>query len=134
MNKKIILVSALGLLLVGCGKESTTAVNSKNGNTENQAVEQKEEMPDYTITDVAEERDEFSLYVTGIVKNNTDKDLSYLSVTIPMKDSDGNKTGDAIDNVNNIGPGETWKFKAIYLGDDHENVVWNPEDIVVEGF
>lgn len=134
MNKKIILVSALGLLLVGCGKESTTAVNSKNGNTENQAVEQKEEMPDYTITDVAEERDEFSLYVTGIVKNNTDKDLSYLSVTIPMKDSDGNKTGDAIDNVNNIGPGETWKFKAIYLGDDHENVVWNAEDIVVEGF
>lgn len=134
MNKKIILVSALGLLLVGCGKESTTAVNSKNGNTENQAVEQTEEMPDYTITDVAEERDEFSLYVTGIVKNNTDKDLSYLSVTIPMKDSDGNKTGDAIDNVNNIGPGETWKFKAIYLGDDHENVVWNAEDIVVEGF
>lgn len=134
MNKKIILVSALGLLLVGCGKESTTAVNTKNGNTENQAVEQKEEMPDYTITDVAEEKDEFSLYVTGIVKNNTDKDLSYLSVTIPMKDSDGNKTGDAIDNVNNIGPGETWKFKAIYLGDDHENVVWNAEDIVVEGF
>ena len=134
MNKKIILLSALGLLLVGCGKESTTAVNSKNGNTENQAVEQKEEMPDYTITDVAEERDEFSLYVTGIVKNNTDKDLSYISVTVPMKDSDGNKTGDAIDNVNNIGPGETWKFKAIYLGDDHENVVWNAEDIVVEGF
>ena len=57
--------------------------------------------------------DEFALYIEGTVTNNSGRDLEYMQILIPTYDSEGNKVGSALANVNNLGDGETWKFKAM---------------------
>mgnify|MGYP006382278131 CR=1 FL=1 len=59
--------------------------------------------------------DEFALYIEGTVTNNSGRDLTYVQILIPTYDADGNKVGDAMDNINNLKDGETWKFKAMDL-------------------
>lgn len=59
----------------------------------------------------------FATYISGVVRNNTDKKYSYLQITFDLFDKDDNKVGTALANVNNIGPGEKWKFEAMALED-----------------
>lgn len=54
-------------------------------------------------------------YIEGTLKNNNEKDYSYLQIEFTCYDNDGNNIGTAIANANNIGAGETWKFKAMGL-------------------
>lgn len=75
------------------------------------------QMPDLELVDnaVGEERDNFSLYLTGTVRNNRDKDYSYTQITFNLYDAEGNQIGTAVDNINNFKAGGTWKFKAMAL-------------------
>ena len=57
-------------------------------------------------------------YVTGKVKNNTDKALRYVSVRVPIYDGQGNKIEDAMSNMADLAPNATWKFKAYVMTDD----------------
>lgn len=59
----------------------------------------------------------FSSYISGVIKNNTDKKYSYVQITFALFDKDGNKVGTALANVNSLDAGETWKFEAIALKD-----------------
>lgn len=54
----------------------------------------------------------YSAKITGIAKNITKKDFSYVSVEFAVYDASGNNLGTAIDNVNNILAGDTWRFEA----------------------
>ena len=62
------------------------------------------------------------LTVTGIAKNTRNRELSYAQVDVKFYDNDGNVIGNSLDNINNLGAGETWKFKVMYLGTDSYNV------------
>lgn len=131
----IVIVVLLALGVIG---------NAMNGgkNSNNVAVESSADSPSdeaapaakYEISDVNVESDGFASYVTGIIKNNTDSDRTYVQVTFPCYDKDGNKLGDAIDNVNDLGAGKTWKFKAMYLGESVEGMTFDLENAKVEGF
>lgn len=68
--------------------------------------------------EVSTEYDGFYTYITGIIKNNTDKDKSYVQVTFNLYDSSGNLVDAAVDNITNLAAGGTWKFKAIELAED----------------
>lgn len=59
--------------------------------------------------------DEFAFYIEGTLV--VDKDCTYAQISIPCYDSEGNRVDVALDNVNNLSKGESWKFKAICLGD-----------------
>ena len=65
------------------------------------------------VGDTVAEADQFALYISGTIKNNTNRKYSYAQVTFGVYDKDGNKVDTALDNINNLGPGETWSFKAI---------------------
>lgn len=56
-------------------------------------------------------------YITGVVKNNTDKKYSYVQITFKLYDADGAKVGEALANTNNLEPGEKWKFNAMGMTD-----------------
>lgn len=58
-------------------------------------------------------------YVTGTVKNNTDKKYGYAQVEINLYDSAGAQIGSTLANTNNLEAKGTWKFKAPVL---HEGV------------
>ncbi len=54
-------------------------------------------------------------YIEGEIKNNTDKTYSYVQVTFNLYDASGAQLGTAVDNINNLEPNATWKYKAIGL-------------------
>ncbi|WP_432766945.1 FxLYD domain-containing protein [Thermoclostridium caenicola] len=61
---------------------------------------QKERKPDFEIIgDLSAEYDGFALYITGTIKNNKGRTLSYAQVTINLYDADGNQVGTALDNI-----------------------------------
>lgn len=51
--------------------------------------------------------------INGIIQNKTKSDYSYVSVEFSLYDASGNNLGTAMDNMNNLGAGESWSFKAV---------------------
>lgn len=127
----IVVLFALGIIgnALGGNNNNDVAVKSDANASAEEAAPAK-----YEISDVNVESDQFASYVTGVIKNNTDSDRSYVQVTFPCYDKDGNKLGDAMDNVQDLGAGKTWKFKAMYLGENAEGMTFDLENAKVEGF
>ena len=64
--------------------------------------------------------DEYGMSYTieGTIKNNTNKQYSYVQVTFNLYDADGAQIGTAFTNINNLEANGLWKFKALgALGD-----------------
>jgi len=79
--------------------------------------------PKFEITsDITVEKDAYWYYLEGIVKNNTNDDYSYVQITFILYDAEGNTIGSAVGNINGLKSGSTWKFKAIGLIDDPDEV------------
>ena len=142
MKKVLIALLAAGLL-TACGSEPTTSTEKKE---EAPAVEEQTETPaeeteepqeeakaDYEITDLAVDESDYMPKATGILKNNSGKDLSYVQITFAVKDADGNKLGDALANVNNLKAGDTWKFEAMSFSTDEGQII-DLDDYEVEGY
>lgn len=53
------------------------------------------------------------VYISGTIRNNTEKKYSYVIVEINLYDASGSQIGSTSDTVENLMPGDTWKFKAI---------------------
>lgn len=90
---------------------SNTAKKSKKSKKVKQ--EQKENLEIISHDSIAED---YSRYVVGKIKNNTDKTYSYVQVEINLYNGDA-QVGSTMDNVNNLEPGQTWEFKAIITDD-----------------
>lgn len=63
-----------------------------------------------------------NLYVVGTAKNVGDKTLSYAQIDVKFYDNDGALLQTMLDNIRDLGPGETWKFKVIYPDIDTQDV------------
>jgi len=60
--------------------------------------------------------DEYRIqYIVGTIVNTGRWTYSYVQVEINLYDAQGNLVGSTLDNVNNLGPGGRWKFKAVIL-------------------
>ena len=71
----------------------------------------------------------YDVEVNGTIKNNTSRDYSYVSVTFSIYDAQGNNLGTVIDNMNNLGAGETWRFSASLLYTDTKPVSYKLKEI-----
>ena len=60
---------------------------------------------------------DYGHYIIGSIKNNTSYKYSYAQVTFILLDKDNNQVGTAMDNINDLEPGATWKFKALIFDD-----------------
>ncbi|MGA1999026.1 MAG: FxLYD domain-containing protein [Terriglobales bacterium] len=54
-----------------------------------------------------------SVYISGIVTNQLDKQYSYVEVDYNLYDDHGVQIGTAMTNVNNLEPFGKWRFKAV---------------------
>jgi len=63
-----------------------------------------------------------NLVIKGTAKNVSSSNLSYAEIKVKFYDAAGNLIDTSLDNINDLGPGETWKFEVMYLGMDTENV------------
>ena len=123
-----IVLAAIVLILI---IQQTTGNKKKDVEVKNST--QETQNAKYEVSELNIEKDSFSSYVTGVLKNNTDKEKSYVQITIPAYDANGNKVGDALANVNDLKPNSTWKFKAMYIGSE-KNVTFKTEELKVSGF
>ena len=122
-----IVLAAIVLILI---IQQTTDNKKKNVEVKNST--QETQKAKYEVSEINIEKDSFSSYVIGVLKNNTDKEKSYVQITIPAYDANGNKVGDALANVNDLKPNSTWKFKAMYIGSE-KNVTFKTEELKVSG-
>ena len=109
----LFVISAVGS--VSGDKKDNVSVSEKGNATQKTKETAKETKKEYEIENVDIEKDEFSTYVTGVLKNNGGK-KGYVQITVPCYDKDGAKLGDALANVNDIEANGKWKFKAMYMG------------------
>ena len=59
-----------------------------------------------------------SRYLSGILKNNVNKQFNYVSVQFNLYNDRDIQVGSTLDNINNLEPYGTWKFKALVLEDE----------------
>lgn len=76
-----------------------------------------DKMPDLELLDLDSKADDFLVYATGHVRNNTDRNYGYVQIQINELDQSGAIVGSTMANMNNLGPGETWSFKAPLTSD-----------------
>lgn len=60
---------------------------------------------------------EFDVSLVGQVENTGD-DLEYLEAVAKFYNGDGNVVATGLDNVRNVGSGETWQFEISYASTD----------------
>lgn len=76
----------------------------------------KRRKPDLEVSNVHSEMEEFGLwYVCGTVTNNTDRTYAYLQIEVNLYNDFDEQVGSTFDNVNNLEPGGTWKFRALVM-------------------
>ena len=96
----IVLMVIIPIFLTGCVDTYTTTTSTQEGGL--------------TLVSDKKTTDEYgTIYIEGEIKNNSDKTYSYAQVTFNLYDEDGAQLGSAMDNINNLEPNGTWKYKAM---------------------
>lgn len=97
------------ILIIGiAGAGSNNSLTTPSSLLETQQTQEK-----FSLIDSEGSHDGFAYYVTGSIKNNTDKEYSYVQVTFNLYDAEGAQIGTAMANINNLEANGIWKFKAI---------------------
>lgn len=81
------------------------------------------------VGDIAFEDDGLACYLSGTLKNNSGKECSYIQISFNLYDAEGNQIGTAMDNLNNLADGGTWKFKAMGVDANGDVASWELADI-----
>ena len=137
----VVVLFVLGLVLGGTGSNKekaspTDAPQAAQESTEAQAEPEKEAEPEqepepepepelpakYAISDEEAVVDDYTYQITGILTNNSGKDRSYVQIEYILYDADGNQFGTALDNINNLKDGGTWKFSATAFITDIDDI------------
>ena len=121
MPKWLIALIIVVILIIIVSVTGGAEENAKEGNVSNNNESSAEKFT-YEITQQYSDEYGFSYYIEGNVKNNKDKDYSYVQIEFVCYDSEGNNLGTAIDNTNNLLGNETWKFKAMAMFSGVENI------------
>ncbi|RKD22417.1 hypothetical protein SAMN02745883_00735 [Caminicella sporogenes DSM 14501] len=95
-----------------------TSTNKQPVQNNEESTKQETKKPNLELIEHTIKSDSFSKYVVGTIKNNTDRKYGYVQVEINIYDKDGAQIGSTMDNINNLAPGATWKFKAPILEDE----------------
>lgn len=95
----------------------TTPVSNNNVNTTNNGQNNNTKQEKFSVIEHSTSNDGYWTYIVGKIKNNTNKNYSYVQVEINLYDSAGNLINSTLDNINNLEANGTWKFKAITTDD-----------------
>ncbi len=63
-----------------------------------------------------------NVIIEGVAENTGNKKLNYAQLNAKFYDKEGNVIGSSFDNINDLGAGETWKFRISYWGADSYNI------------
>ncbi len=117
-QKHIIITIILVLFILGViasAGTTTSSNNNANGTSPSSATSVSQSTEKFTLVSHQMTGNEFSNYIEGEIKNNTDKQYTYVQVTFILYDENGAQLGTAMDNINNLEANGTWKYKAVAL-------------------
>lgn len=94
---------------------SDNSTNNSSNNSDNQSNSNKKSNEKLSLLESykSNESNEFAYYIEGKIKNNKNRDFSYVQVIFITYDSEGNTIGSCLDNNSGLSANGTWKFKAI---------------------
>lgn len=117
MKHKVLTLIVALVVIIGIG----TAVGGNKTTPTSGKTETVKKVEKFTLQDGhkgSSDKYGISYTIEGTIKNNTDKQYSYVQVTLNLYDSDGAQIGSALANINNLEANGLWKFKALgSLGD-----------------
>lgn len=129
----------ISILATACDDEGTTTHIEHTGPNEATLVIPEEPDSEIEVVPAEPEEDfiftegpvcvpgEFSSSIVGVVKNNTNKTYDYLQISFTLYDANDNVVDTAFTNINNVKPGQTWKFEAMYF--EESAVRWELDEI-----
>ncbi len=111
----VIIVLVIIGLSSGGNSDSNKSSSSNNGKTQTTTKQEALVLEDGHTGSP----DEYGIayYIEGYIKNNTDKEYSYVQVEFTAYDAEGNTVGSCLDNNSGLDANGRWKFKAICSGD-----------------
>ncbi len=110
--RKVVGLLVVGLvLLAGCSPSTLEQLNEAN---------RRLHAEDYLVLTATPQvvRDNGLVYIVGTLQNTASFTISYVQITFSLFDKSGAQVGSAMDNINNLGPGTVWKFKALIFDPD----------------
>ena len=117
-----IIILGIALANIGGNKSEQASLDSSKpigGNEQNTTTESKK--PDLELLSAESKNGDYGTrYMVGKVKNNSNKEYSYVQVEINLYKGT-TIVGSTLANVNNLGAGETWEFQAVNLEDDADS-------------
>lgn len=110
---------------------TTNESSNSNSNIQTDVKTPVQKKEKFTLESHAGAYDEagFAFYIEGIIKNNTNREYSYVQVTFNTYDKDGAQLGTAVANINNLEPNGIWKYKAIALTTSGEIASYKLDEI-----
>ena len=111
--KHKILTFILAIIIIGViassGSTNTTSTEGNNNTGRNTQTSTEK----FTVLEHKTENDGYWTYITGTVKNNTNKEYTSVQIEVNLYDESGNLINSTLDNINNLEANGTWKFKAM---------------------
>lgn len=122
-----IILIILGIVIISSTtNENENALEGNISNSSNETNDDTQKQPTekftYEVSSQYPDDYGFAYYIEGSIRNNKSKDYSYVQIEFVCYDKEGNNLGTAIDNTNNLLGNQTWKFKAMAMFSDAENV------------
>lgn len=115
----LIVIGAIGFLgVVGAifGEDSELSENNSDKSSTTQTTKTEKLVLEDGHTGYADDYG-ISYYIEGYIKNNTDKEYSYVQVTFNVYDAENNNLGTCMANNTGLEGNGRWKFKAICSGE-----------------
>ena len=110
----VIVIVLLATTFTACSFFKNDGSSSQGNTSQNAQAKEKITIDNSSIKFEVEELAGF-YYVTisGTAKNTSGNDLSYAQIIFSIFDESDAQIGNALDNINNLSAGTTWKFSAI---------------------
>lgn len=131
IKRRQVLITSGMLVLAGCtGVENGSDSEPPSSSLEDESSESplQSEYPDAFYIDEEEklilldeprgELNTFSLNITGTLLNASDREYGYVQITFELFDNTEAKIGTALANVNDLSPGQRWRYEAIGFDDN----------------
>lgn len=112
----IVLIVVLVIMILGSalGDETSSAGgNNGSSNTETTTTTKQEDLVLEDGHTGSPDEYGFAYYIEGYVKNNSNKEFSYVQIEFTAYDSEGNTLGTCLDNNSGLEANGRWKFKAM---------------------
>lgn len=116
MKKKAIIFIIIAVILVAGIASCSTTGDSGSGNSETSSSTTEEKNDLVLDGEISSYNDDVDwIHFEGVIKNNSEKEMSYVEIEVILYDENDTQIGTALDNTTTLKAGGTWKFDATCL-------------------